>query len=109
KITSIAVNGADECFALSGANGVFVSVNGGITWSGAGLMRTDLQTIAAKGPNVYVGAGGGIYSSNDKGATWTFHTVVNAFVYSLAFTNSSTVVAGTGNGVYLSIDGGTSW
>ena len=109
KITSVVVNGADECFALSGANGVFVSTDGGTTWTSAGLARSDLQTIAANGLNVYVGAGGGIYASTDKGGTWTFSPVVDAFVYSLAFTNASTIVAGTGGGIYVSIDGGISW
>jgi hypothetical protein len=70
---------------------------------------SDLQTIAANGTNLYVGAGGGVYLSTDQGATWTYEAVTNAFVYALAFTNASTIVAGTGAGVYVSIDGGTSW
>jgi hypothetical protein len=50
-----------------------------------------------------------VYVSSNHGTAWTHNPVANTFIYSLAFTNASTIVAGTGSGVFLSIDGGFSW
>ncbi len=61
------------------------------------------------GTTIYAGTNGGVYSSNDDGASWTYQALNGSIIYALAM-NGSTLYAGAYySGVHRSTDGGVSW
>lgn len=105
-------------YAATYGNGVFVSRDGGATWSAAANGLRDTVVFAVLAPAgsgfVYAGTqGDGVFRSADRAQSWTSSsTGLNAsIVYSLAADASSpgTLYAGTTDGVRKSSDGGASW
>ena len=90
-------------------NGVFKSVDGGSSWSPAGLQG---QTVLSIGSNVFgtIFAGtesNGLQFSNDNGTTWSHHPQVSAtsVVYEVDVMEHVIVVSSS-TGVYLSVNWG---
>ena len=97
-----------------GGGGVFVSTNGGASWSAAntGLTNTDVYSLAVS-PNfasdhtLFAGTwGGGVFESTNAGASWSAANtgLTSTYVYSLAvspnFASDHTLFAGTYGGVF---------
>ena len=106
-------------YAATGT-GVFRSIDGGVSWSGAntGLTVTDVRSIAidpASASTLYVGtATAGIFKSIDGGGNWNAANIglTASDVRALAIDplTPATVYAGTATGgVFKSVDGGGSW
>jgi len=112
-VNCFAVNGTNV-FAGSQGGGVFLSTNGGASWSTVnnGLTNTYVSCLVASGNNLFVGTmhGGGVFLSTDNGASWSAVSggLMNKYVYSLAVSGTN-VFAGTGGGIFISTNNGTNW
>ena len=119
---------------LIGANGLWpmISVNGDLlvggqtggvrrithstdawTASNSGLANTTVYSLVTVGDILFAGlgsgGGGGVYRSDDFGATWTASGLDGNIVYAL-HTMDSLLYAGTSNaGVFMSSDSGATW
>jgi len=96
--------------------GVFKTTNGGLSWTGSGLITQSVYTLAidpANSSTIYVGTqDGGVFKSTDGGQSWSSSGSPSAPVQALAIDpiNPSTIYAATsGGGVFKSTDGGESW
>ena len=73
--------GCINCFAVSGTSlfagtsgGVYLSTNGGGSWSAAGsdLTDQDVTSLAVLGSTFFAGTNGaGVFLSSNSGASWT--------------------------------------
>ena len=93
--------------------GVFVSLNGGISWSAAAFGSMIINAIATKGDTIFVGtAGDGVYVSTDTGHTWSSKSTglpyAGLSVFSLLI-KENYIFAGTAYGVYVSSINGGNW
>lgn len=103
-----------------GGNGVFVSTNGGVTWTNL-LANVEVLSLAINPLNpdvIYAGAEGAVYTTTDGGAHWTMQTSglsTTGLAGSLQINpeNPNIVYAGlgvfAGGGVYESTDAGVHW
>ncbi len=100
--------------------GVFMSTNGGTSWShvGSGLANTTIHCLAIDPQDtqtIYAGdSNGGIYKSANGGATWdkVYSGLTDKYVSKLAVDpeNTQTIYAVTGSGhAYKSTNGGADW
>ncbi len=104
-----------QAAAAATDNGVYLSSDGGNTWSAAGLHGTRVWAVAfqpsiGSGDVLYAGlAGGGIRTSADQGTTWTDDSsgLPNLDVRDIAVTPGG-LAAATDDGVALSANG-TTW
>jgi predicted phage baseplate assembly protein len=64
-------------FAAAGPGGVFLSDDGGATWTKVLFIDATPRALAADGETIAVGVGCDIFSSHDAGATWIRHTGVS--------------------------------
>ena len=111
------------CLVVSGTNifagtlynGVFISTNNGISWTGVnnGLPDSaDVISLAITGNNIFAGTSNGMFLSINNGINWTEvdnGDFANApSVTSLAVMGTN-VFAGTPGGIYLSNDTGLNW
>ncbi len=102
----------------SGSNGVYRTTNSGLSWEDISLNLSpgaEAYSIATSGKNIIVatnyGSTGGVFLSNDHGATWVGGTsgLPNSIVNALS-TVGDTVFCGTnGYGVLRSTDSGLHW
>ncbi len=132
--TSLLFAGSGSFFAPVAPGGLYLSRNGGATWTKALPFRDVIVnsiTIAPSNPDsIYVGCGGsnasyaGIFKSTDAGATWAAKTAGLPASFSVRDimidrTNSDIVYAvlykgynDTSNnlgGTYVTLDGGSYW
>jgi hypothetical protein len=107
-LTSSAVVGTN--FFAGTSNGLFVSTDGGTSWTATGLTNTYVSSLAVSGTNLFAGTGGGVFLSTNNGTSWTpVNTgLTNADVRALAVSGTN-LFAGTDDGVSLSTNYGTSW
>jgi hypothetical protein len=92
---------------------VFLSTDGGLTWSNTGLPGTP-QGMAATGNGSAVFAGGdpfGVYRSTDDGATWTLvnNGLTDLRIFALLSPDGVNLLAAGAGGVFLSTDDGDNW
>ena len=107
--------GNPQLAAAATDNGVYLSLDGGNTWSPSGLHGTRVwavafQTSSGTGETLYAGlAGEGIRTSTDQGTAWADNSsgLPNLNVRDIAVTPGG-LAAGTDNGVALSANG-TTW
>ena len=106
--------GNPQLAAAATDNGVYLSSDGGNTWSAAGLhgirvWAVAFQTSAGGGETLYAGlASAGIRTSTDQGASWVNNSsgLPNLDVRDIAVTPGG-LAAGTDGGVALSSTGAT--
>jgi hypothetical protein len=99
------------------APGVYVSRDGGATWPNVGVPAAVLSLVANPfiSTTVFAGTyGGGIYQTNDAGASWSaLIPSPSATIWSLAAVSGPgstyTLFAGTGSGIYYSHSPIGSW
>ncbi len=83
------------------------------TSSNSGLANTEVYSFTRVGDILFAGlgsgGGGGVYRSDDFGATWTASGMVGNIVYAL-HAMDTLLFAGTSNaGVFMSSDSGATW
>lgn len=115
------INSNGELFVCTGGNGVFRSVDAGVSWQTVnnGLnsqQAKDTYELIGLGEALYVATTDGIYKSTNHGDTWqkksngitigpgaTFEFTESIFEY------NGTLFSGAWNGLYRSSDGGENW
>jgi len=123
KTSTGLVNGDVYALTASGPNlyaatggGVFVSGNGGTSWTdiGAGVIP-DAGSLVVSGEYLFAGRQSrGVFRSSNNGTSWTEvssgkFSGVTSFAVSPNGTGGTNLFAGTSSGVFLSTDNGTSW
>jgi|GEM_PF-5427494 len=107
---SIVFNGSNF-YVGSYGGGVFVSTNGGTTFTKAAtLANAGVWSVYLAGSNLLAGTdGGGIYLSTNNGAAWT-NPLASKFIRAFASDPAGNIyAAGYPNGVWRSTDNGASW
>ncbi len=95
-------------------NGVFKSINGGLTWAPSGLQGISTPCIASNGAGgaIFVGTrGAGLKITTNLGATWSNHPQIplTADIKEIE-TDSNIVMVSAGSlGIYLSTDYGNNF
>ena len=87
------------------------------TWatSNTGLISTEVYSFTLMGNVLFAGTGtsggtgGGVYRSDDFGATWTPSGLDGNIVYALYSTDTMLLAGTSGGGVYMSTDTGATW
>jgi RHS repeat-associated protein len=118
SMMSLQNNGQDEIFAGTEDGRVFLSTDGGVSWTSASNGLPQGAAVNALGhdpttPSIlYAGttAGGGFYVSNNSGATWTWSGsgMGNNAPWQLRVGSDGTVWAGF-NGLWMSTNHGATW
>jgi photosystem II stability/assembly factor-like uncharacterized protein len=113
-------------YAGTEGNGVYKSVDDGLTWSAAntGMAHTAVRTIYTSGGKVFAGTDSGLFSAPDTtspGASWTkvaqgpetnpqHPTKLNQAVQAVISLTAGPMLAGTASeGVFRSTDDGQTW
>jgi photosystem II stability/assembly factor-like uncharacterized protein len=82
-------------------------------WKNLGPQGGTIVALAVhpRSSTIYAACNGGVFRSEDGGASWAPSGVDEANVFALAFDSSPTSVlyAGTNSGVFKSADGGATW
>ncbi|MDY7096126.1 MAG: beta-propeller fold lactonase family protein, partial [Acidobacteriota bacterium] len=123
--SSLAVSPSNSMVVLAATydDGIFKSVDGGVTWmgssSGLDSLQVNILTWHPASPGtVLAGTSEGIFRSTDSGNSWQeigagqVHRMVRALAYNPG--SPDTIYAGTGgsgpdNGIARSFDGGATW
>jgi hypothetical protein len=95
------------------SGGLYISSNGGISWSLAAFGSMVIKALAVKGDTIFVGTyGDGVYVSKDTGHTWSSKSTGLPYsglsVFSLLI-KENYIFAGTAYGVYVSSINGGNW
>lgn len=122
-IDAIWIDPNDGDHLLAGANSIFLSRDGGATWTDISIGVTgSFNDIVSDGDTLYaafseqLGTAGTVYSSTDGGETWTDITGLDAPANQLVVLDDGTLVVGVGHefndtasqrGIYLY--DGSSW
>lgn len=102
-------------FAGGDLGSVFRSRNGGRTWEPAGLTGKRVNDLVWLGPFLYAAAEGGIYRSEDAGASWLRLSenlgsrLPTRLLFPLAPAAGLEAFLGTDQGVFHTEDGGHHW
>ena len=109
-IWSFLING-DAIFA--GGPRLYRSMDNGANWENLtnGLPNPPLNVNAFTmiGSTIYIAMGGGVYSSDDNGDTWSNRGLNYVTVYAISSYGTNLFAGVSGTGVYLSTDGGSNW
>ena len=111
-ITELAVNAEGQVFigtngkGLDRPNGVFRSVDSGVTWELVLILKAPVQALTTTvGGQVFAATPEGVYASSDKGLTWRMESsgLTNPNVLTLSMDVAGHLLAGThGSGLYRS-------
>ncbi|HVT14962.1 MAG TPA: hypothetical protein VHQ90_02125 [Thermoanaerobaculia bacterium] len=113
-------------FAAYGGKGVRVSDDAGATWGPIVAVDNgpdayfwnpfDIAFAPSRPDTVYIGAGNGLYRSEDGGATWVHvsgfssqHLAVDPASPHVLYASHATASGGADHGVFRSDDGGATW
>ena len=101
-------------WGLWGAGGnVYLSTDGGVTWTerGDGLPGSQVYRLAAGNGRLFAATRGGVYGSDDHGASWRHLTAAHPEIQKVSslLVDGDSVLAGTWRRAYKSDDGGASW
>ncbi|MFE1551720.1 hypothetical protein [Streptomyces sp. NPDC058718] len=94
--------------------GILRSTNGGLTWTSlvtapfVGQGFHDLEFDRATPTRVYAATTGGLYVSNDTGATWTQRRTARTWSVAVA-PSGAEALAACRDGLFRSTDGGVTW
>jgi photosystem II stability/assembly factor-like uncharacterized protein len=108
EIVSLTTSG-NQIFA-STLSGLYVSSNGGQSWSPSGLSNTFIDVLTSHG-NVLLAAHFGIYKSTDNGVNWILSAPgeIIGTISAIASVGQN-LIAGNGSGdLFLSPDDGSTW
>ena len=101
-------------YSAGGDAGVFVSSNGGETWTPTNDGLTDLRVVSlvldpSSTSVLYAGTSSGIFSSVDRGQTWSLTALALAATALVVHPTNGMVFAATPDGVFRSVDEGATW
>jgi len=103
-VASAYMNSSDQC--------VFVTADGGTTWTQAssgivgnmmGICYADQNTLYA------VNTSGNVYKSTDGGHNWTVKATLGALLFGVGFADANFGVVGGEEKIFATNDGGTTW
>jgi photosystem II stability/assembly factor-like uncharacterized protein len=116
-VTAFMVNDANV-FAGTYSEGVFLSIDGGVSWKSAneGFPNAQVRSFARIDTNIFAGTDSGIFLTTNNGATWAAvnNGLTTTFVFAVT-TIGTNLFAGTYNpakltgGAFRSTDNGASW
>lgn len=115
NLRDIAINSADDLFAATRGQGVFVSTDGGENWNQKinGLTDLTIQSVAVNhSDEAFVGTNSGMFKSVDKGESWTeLETGLNiSYATNITMCSNGYIFATTSfEGIIRSTDNGNSW
>ncbi|MDK9700582.1 MAG: hypothetical protein OEM52_10600 [bacterium] len=96
----------------TGANGVYLSTDNGLSWTQTGTVPTAQTTMTmASNGSILVGTmwGGGVFLSSNNGSSWISTTLTTPHILSFSLGTPSVVYSGSYGGVYKSVDNGSNW
>jgi photosystem II stability/assembly factor-like uncharacterized protein len=100
-------------YALTSANGIFKSADGGANWKALGNIAgvNVLALDPTSSSTIYAGAATGIFKSADGGDSWASAELAGTPITVLAVDplTPSTLYAGGNGALYKSTDGGANW
>lgn len=95
---------------LATQEGVYVSLDEGLSWVITDLSGISVSSLILKGTEIFAASTTGVYKSSDNGVNWSSVStgLTNLNVRALA-ANATQIFAGTAGGVFVSTNNGTSW
>lgn len=112
-ITSLAVDSENpnKLYIGGTATGVLISEDGGSIWQKTEIENLNVVALVMDSKGVlYAGTKGGIYSSDDQGASWKMLKEFQVEAFNLNYEVPSKMFVATKEGsVYMSADGGSTW
>jgi hypothetical protein len=104
----------DKLFLGTKNNGIYVSADGGSTWTFAGATSKNITGFAKGGGKIFASTkGDGVWVSSDDGATWTvagnLGIAANKQMLAIGFSGSTVFAASNGYGAFKSTDAGETW
>lgn len=98
----------------AGDNGIYESLDGGLTWLFLNPTASFSVTCSADGTKIIASGSGAVYTSPDSGATWQQHLLTPDTQYYVASSADGTKLsavgyAGNTGSIFLSADSGSTW
>jgi hypothetical protein len=98
----------------AGDDGIYESLDGGLTWLFLNPTPSDSVACSADGTKIIASGSGAIYTSSDSGVTWQQRTIASGDQYYVASSNDGTNLAAVGYGgisgsIIFSADSGGFW
>lgn len=123
NVTSLAFSpdyATDRTVFAGTGNGIFVTTNGGDTWTAVSGMSAETVLSLAFSPNfatdrtVVAGTFDNLYLSTDGGANWSplpgnYGTMVEALLFSPDFASDHTLFVGSEAGFFTAVNSGGNW
>lgn len=106
-IRSVAIN--DKNIFVGTTNSLYISSNGGMSWTKASSAGFYINDLFLRGEVIYSGSSNRVYFSKDNGVNWTACQASISGILNTLYADSSTIFAGTSEGVFISRDSGTTW
>jgi hypothetical protein len=111
---SIACSSNGTRLIAAGDEGVYGSLDGGLTWLFLNPVPSGSVACSADGTKIIAAASGAVYTSPDSGATWQEHALTSDDQYYVASSADGTKLVAVGYGgifgsIYLSADSGGTW
>lgn len=103
----------DALFLGTSNNGLFRSVNGGMSWTAvsSGLSTPFLTCFAVRERTVFLGTRSGVFRSTDNGATWSAVNMglTNLLIEAIAADNNNVFVSAQNGLLFHSASNGDAW
>jgi hypothetical protein len=98
----------------AGDNGIYESLDGGLTWLFLNPTSSPSVACSADGTKIIASGGGAVYTSHNSGATWQQHLLAPDTQYYVASSADGTKLAAVGyqgnsGSIFLSADSGNTW
>ncbi len=101
---------AQRLYLWSLSDGLFVSNDGGASWTPAAGVSGGIFSVSVAGDMVYASGDSGLYASTDGGGSFRLADARDTFsAVTAAAGNPARAYALTGEAVYVSDDGGVTW
>jgi hypothetical protein len=111
---SIACSSDGTRLIAAGDEGIYGSLDGGLTWLFLNATPSGSVACSADGTKIIASASGAVYTSTDSGATWQQHALTSDDQYYVASSADGTNLVAVGYGgifgsIYLSTNSGATW
>jgi hypothetical protein len=111
---SVASSSDGTRLIAAGDEGIYGSLDGGLTWLFLNPTPSGSIACSADGTRIIAAASGAVYTSPDSGATWQQHALSTNDQYYVASSANGTNLVAVGYGgilgsIYLSADAGNTW
>ena len=111
---SVACSSDGSRLIAAGDEGIYGSLDGGLTWLFLNPTQSGSVACSADGTKIIAAASGAVYTSPNSGATWQQHALTTNDQYYVASSADGTKLVAVGYGgifgsIYLSADSGATW